>query len=220
MAVEIKGAQPLVSRRERLRAMMHEEILSAAREIVRSEGFKELSMRTLARAVGVTAPTLYDYFPSKEAVLNGLYLEGVRALRVQYDDILRSTEDGLEAMAQMARGYRQFALTQRDIFLLIFGRVDAGYVPGEDELCECKALFDDVIAAMQRAMDQGLMAVTDPEVAAYFLWTTVHGAVMLEINKVVGSWDTETLRAMFEQNLQMLRLAFQPRSDSESAGVR
>lgn len=219
MATAVEHGRHPMNRRERMRVMMHDDILTAAREIVQREGFKGLSMRALATAVGVTAPTLYDYFANKEAVLDGLYLEGVRALAERYDDILDSTESGLECMAEMARGYRHFALTQQEIFLLVFSRVDAAYAPGDDELCECKSIFERVIAAMRRAMDQGHMAATDPEVAAYFLWTTVHGAVMLEVNKVVSKWDTETLRQMFEQNLGMLRMAFEPRTTAARTAV-
>jgi AcrR family transcriptional regulator len=200
--------------------MMHDDILTAARDIVRDEGFKELSMRTLARAVGVTAPTLYDYFPSKEAVLNGLYTVGVRSLAEQFERIRLETASGLDAIAAMARAYREFALTQQDLFLIVFGRVDATYSPGEAELRECKGLMDQVTSAMRVAIEKGEMVQCDPEVAAYFLWTTVHGAVMLELNKVVGKWDRETLRAMFEQNLAMLRLAFSPRHGLVERDVR
>jgi AcrR family transcriptional regulator len=199
-----------LSRRERLRAMMRGDILNAAREIVRADGFKELSMRTLARSVGVTAPTLYDYFPSKEAVLDALYVEGVNGMIAEYDAILSEETSGLDAIVRMARAYRTFAITQQDIFLLIFGRVDSTYIPGEEECTECRGLFERVISAMHRAIGQGEMVNCDPEVAAYFLWTTVHGAVMLEVNRIIPKWDADVLRAMFEQNLGMLRLAFQP----------
>jgi AcrR family transcriptional regulator len=201
-----------VSRRERLRAMMRDDILSAAREIVREEGFRELSMRSLARAVGVTAPTLYDYFANKEAVLDALYVAGINGMIDDYDRILAEEESGLTAIVQMARRYREIALTQQDIFLLIFGRVDSTYQPGEEECAECHGLFQRVIAAMRRAIEQGAVIPCDPEAAAYFLWTTVHGAVMLEVNQIVGKWDVETLRMMFEQNLRMIRLAFEPKA--------
>src|SRR4051794_8396145 len=102
-----------LSRRERLRAMMRGDILNAAREIVRADGFKELSMRTLARSVGVTAPTLYDYFPSKEAVLDALYVEGVNGMIAEYDAILSEETSGLDAIVRMARAYRTFAITQQ-----------------------------------------------------------------------------------------------------------
>ena len=115
-----------------------ERCRETAREIVRREGFKELSMRALARAVGVTAPTLYDYFPSKEAVLDALYVVGVNAMIDDYDRILAETSSGLDAMAQMARAYREFAIGQQDVFLLIFGRVDSTYFPGEEECVECR----------------------------------------------------------------------------------
>lgn len=207
-----RDEQPGQSRRERLRAMMSDDILTAAREIVRTDGFTALSMRSLARAVGVTAPTIYDYFPGKEAVLNSLYRVAVQDLIEQYDDILAGMTSGLDAIVEMARGYRQFAITQPDIFLLVFARVDSTYCPGQEEMNECKGLLDRVTQAMNFAIEQGEMTPSDPEIAAYFLWTTVHGAVMLEVHRVVGKWDATMLRAMFEQNLAMIRTAFSAKS--------
>ena len=46
-----------------------EQILSKASELYLSEGLEALSMRKLARELGVTAPALYRYYGSKEDVL-------------------------------------------------------------------------------------------------------------------------------------------------------
>lgn len=54
--------------RERRRAMLREEILNAAQELLTSKGFAAMSMDELANLVGISKPTLYDHFDSKETL--------------------------------------------------------------------------------------------------------------------------------------------------------
>jgi TetR/AcrR family transcriptional regulator, tetracycline repressor protein len=55
------------------------EILDAALRIVDAEGVDALSMRRLARDVGVEAMTLYYHFPNKEAILDGVIMLALQA---------------------------------------------------------------------------------------------------------------------------------------------
>jgi len=57
---------------KRTHTLTREEILSAALSIVDTEGLDALSMRRLARDLGVEAMTLYHHFPNKEAILDGV----------------------------------------------------------------------------------------------------------------------------------------------------
>ena len=60
--------QPL-SRRDRVRAATVTEIKDTARRILVGEGIDGLSLRAIAREMGMTAPALYRYFPSREDLL-------------------------------------------------------------------------------------------------------------------------------------------------------
>ena len=60
----------------------HDEILGCALELVRSEGGDALSMRRLARELGVSPMALYYYFPDKTALMAGL-------VRCVWDDLLQ-----------------------------------------------------------------------------------------------------------------------------------
>lgn len=52
-----------------------ERILAAARRLFREQGFEAATTRDLARAAGIAAGTLFNYFPSKEAVVLELVLD-------------------------------------------------------------------------------------------------------------------------------------------------
>lgn len=74
---------PAAKRRDR-RHLRHEatrqEILDVAWERVRTDGLAALSLRALARAVGIEPQSLYTYFPSKHAIYDAMFAQGNREL--------------------------------------------------------------------------------------------------------------------------------------------
>ncbi len=58
---------PNTDRRTRRREATRQEIVDAAWTLAREQGLAGLSLRELARQVGMRAPSLYSYFPSKAA---------------------------------------------------------------------------------------------------------------------------------------------------------
>jgi AcrR family transcriptional regulator len=61
-----------LSRRDRVRAATVTEIKDTARRILVAEGPDGLSLRAIAREMGMTAPALYRYFPSREQLVEAL----------------------------------------------------------------------------------------------------------------------------------------------------
>src|ERR1700745_3274247 len=57
------------SRRDRLRAATIDEIIQTARQLLVKDGPQAVSLRAIAREMGMTAPGLYRYFGSHEELL-------------------------------------------------------------------------------------------------------------------------------------------------------
>jgi AcrR family transcriptional regulator len=165
--------------------MMRSEILTAARTILQTGGFPALSMRTLAEAVGVRAPTLYDYFASKEDVLNALFLEAVGIAREYFRERTEGANPGTDRIIQMGIAYRQFAIENPTLFRLIFDRIDSSYVPGPEQAGAGKVLFDAVQAEVETALTLGEFAPGNSEAIAISLWGLVHGLATLQLSGFV-----------------------------------
>lgn len=194
---------PVVKRRERLRAQMRQEILDAARRILREQGIKELSMRGLGQAVGVTAPTLYDYFPNKEGVLDALFQEGTARLRRAFEEAIAANEPGLAGLRAIGIAYREFAHEEPDLFQLIFGRVDRNYRPADDVKSSAAVLFEILVATIQGAIDAKQVRAADPTALALSAWAVVHGFVTLEINQFLDDCAPFQADATFEETLRI-----------------
>src|SRR4051795_2292209 len=73
-------AVPL-DRRQRRRQETIEEVLDIAVEIMTEQGVAGLSIGEVARRMGIRPPSLYVYFPSKDALYDALFERGAREVQ-------------------------------------------------------------------------------------------------------------------------------------------
>lgn len=109
-----------VTRRERLRAETVLEIQSTARKLLVAEGWEGLSLRAIARAMGMSAPALYRYYGSREELVAAL----VAALKVEMTEALERARDNApnlgSKLLETSRAFRAWAVAHPAEFTLIF----------------------------------------------------------------------------------------------------
>ncbi len=108
------------TRRDRLRAATREEIVAAAQQLV-ADG-DELSMRAVARAVGMTAPALYRYVRDHEDLVDqvgGALYDQLLAVLIAARDAV-DPDDLPGRLTAMAHAFRGWALTHRNEYGLLF----------------------------------------------------------------------------------------------------
>lgn len=113
--------------RQRARAELTGEILAAARRQLGEAGPSALSLRAVARELGMASSAIYRYFKSRDELLTALILEG-------YNDIGDAAEaaddpaaEPVERWMAIWRGVREWALANRHEFALLFGTPVPGY---------------------------------------------------------------------------------------------
>ncbi|MYV57626.1 TetR/AcrR family transcriptional regulator [Streptomyces sp. SID3212] len=117
----ISTAQP--SLRERRRATATQEILDAAERHITEHGPAALSLRAVARSLGMTVQALYHYFPSRDALVTALVTKG-------YDDLADAVQTAVDTapahspvlrLVIAAEGYRRWAIAHPERFQLLYG---------------------------------------------------------------------------------------------------
>jgi AcrR family transcriptional regulator len=124
--VSVKG-----SVRERRRAETVQEIKAAALEQLAEGGPGGLSLRGVARAVGMTVQSLYHYFDSRDELLIALVIDGHRSLAAAVGEAADATRGRPQAerLFAVTNAYRRWALANRPAFLLLYGTPVPGYEP-------------------------------------------------------------------------------------------
>lgn len=119
-----------MGRRDAARAQTVDRILTAARGEIARVGGVGLSMRSVAREVGMVSSAIYRYFPSREDLLTAMILESYRGLA----DALRAAagDPGVESDAErwnrLAAALRDWGLRSPHEFQLIYGTPIPGFV--------------------------------------------------------------------------------------------
>src|SRR2546429_5269794 len=147
------GAVQPPSRRDRLRAATIDEIIQTARQLLVKDGPEAVSLRAIAREMGMTAPGLYRYFGSHEELLRhlcaGIFTElGAdihRAIEAAMPPVERSEDLRAKLTLKMAAAcgeFRRWALNHKEEFGLLFGVPLPGLDDGRYDIAdECALAF-------------------------------------------------------------------------------
>ncbi len=198
------------TRRERVRDATTAEIKRTARDLLVRKGIEALTLRAIAREMGMTAPALYRYFASREdlvaALIQDLHDELTAALRTARD--AAPAGDPLARIGATCRGFRRWSLDHPREFQLSF----ATTVAHDDRRTDCSGserlgfggVFLDLFVELWE--QQPFLVPTEAELgpeltaqlrtfgsfvddvlplgalAAYLIgWTRLYGAVTMEI---------------------------------------
>lgn len=113
--------------RERARAALTDEILESARAQLAVVGAAGLSLRAVARDLGLASSALYRYFPSRDDLLTRLIVEGYDALGAvaeAADDATAQPRARWHAVCGAVRGW---ALAHPHEYALLYGSPVPGY---------------------------------------------------------------------------------------------
>ncbi|MBA4108510.1 MAG: TetR family transcriptional regulator [Leptothrix sp. (in: Bacteria)] len=133
----------------------------------------ELSLRELARRVGVSANAAYRHFANKEALLAALAAEGFRRLNAAQVGAALATPDVLRGFRESGRAYVRFAQDNPALFRLMFGRLTSGN-PTEELSEASQASFQTLQTAVSTLTGAPLES-QQTTVVAMVAWSLVHG---------------------------------------------
>ena len=121
-------------RQQRKREETIEEILGAARAIMREDGAAALSIQELARRMDMKAPSLYNYFSGKQEIYDTLFRQGFEQFDVLVQDRLQAAPSWRSALTSYIEAYMSFALANPELYQLCFERPVPGFVPSAQSL--------------------------------------------------------------------------------------
>lgn len=130
------------TRRERLRQEVREDLKRSARDLLVPHSTGELSLRAVARDVGIAPSGIYRYFASRQELVAAVAADAYSSAAAALHDSVVAHE-GLDLTSQalaMAHAYRGWCLSHRAEFSLMFGTdtfaAEGGPVSDQSQLHE------------------------------------------------------------------------------------
>ena len=149
---------------EALTSPRAQQIVAAARELLETEGAEALTMRRVAEALGIRAPSLYKHLPDKAALEAALITEGFREAAAAFEAATEGVDDPMDALV---KAFRAFASTHPHMYRLMTERP----LPREH-----------LPPGLEARIAAPLLRLTGSPARARAAWAFIHGMIILELN--------------------------------------
>ena len=167
---------------------LREKILESSRNVIFTEGYSSLSMRKIAKLIGVSATSIYLYFKNKDHLVHTIIEESIEELSLAIEDGVNQVQGTLNRFQAIINSYVKFALANPEKYQIIYMiKSDAmGRYPKEKfrKARRGYALLESVI---QQGIDEGIMELDRPHIAAYSIWAQLHGIIDVVFNQRLDS---------------------------------
>ena len=156
--------------RERARKEITAEILTSARTQLREVGPGELSLRAVARDVGMVSSAVYRYFASRDELLTALIIaayDELGAAAEASDDAVEDRTDHLARWMATCRATREWSVTHPHDYALIYGSPVPGYAAPQDTVMPATRVIARLVEIIVVAHQAGTASAgTEPPAAA------------------------------------------------------
>lgn len=169
--------------------LLREEILEATERLLVETGSEDaVSIRLVARATGVTAPSIYRHFADKNALMFEVCSRVFTRLDEALEAAIEGIEDPVEALAERGRAYVRFGVEHPEHYRIMFMGAAYAMPDSWDEILDTGS-FAHLVEGIQRVMDAGRMDTdTDAYTMALHVWANIHGLTSLLVARPTLPW--------------------------------
>jgi len=166
---------------------VREDLIQAAEQVLQQEGVAALSVRRVAREVGVVPSAVYNHFENREALLTAVAADGYRQLEALASELVSLGEEPEQVLHKLARRFLRFAARQPNLYRLMFSAEVVAYRRDNSEL---ELASDSSFSRLTEwwygpgSFDPRKSAVEYPNALA--VWSLLHGAAMQMIDGLVA----------------------------------
>lgn len=214
---------------------LQEAIKETAWKQIAEFGAPTLSLRAIARELGITAPAIYNYFPSRDELVTALIVDAFNSLADSQEGAisLLPLGDLSGRLSALGLSYRNWAVSHPQRYLLIFGTPIPNY-HAPDELTlpaatralvplteTIQALFAahqlriDKIAPLEPRLESMLKTWQESVGGVHLevlyltlvIWSRVHGLVMLEIGNHIPPMINDPAE-VFRREIQTILIQY------------
>ena len=164
---------------QRLKEETRTNILDAAYNIVKEQGWQALSMRKIANEIEYTAPIIYEYFANKAAILTELNKIGFLLLTKEMRQSRNKHEIPAAQLEAMWMAYWNFAFQKPELYQLMFG-VSMNCCPGQNA-SEAEGPTNLVLNVIRQLMDGQNISETEVYRRYYTFWSIIHGLISINL---------------------------------------
>ncbi len=197
-------------RKELEKQEMRKLILDNAMKLFLEKGFENITIRHIAEKIEYSPAAIYLYFKGKDEIIYTLHREGFEKLYMWQQKIL-TIKDPLKRLHRHAEMYVSFALENPEYYDLMF--IKRSPFKKIKEMKSKDGMnweigmrsYDLLKKNIEDCMKAGVFQNTNIDVAAFSLWSYVHGIVSLIIRDRCSMFPEEQMRHLVKGALDFMQ---------------
>ncbi len=165
------------------------DILAGATELLEQTGTEEaVTLRAVARQVGISAPSIYAHFADREAIVDAIVDDAFSDFNAAIYAAVDAASGPLARLRAGCAAYLRFAADRPNRYKVLFER---GMInrPAEEPIPAVRTEgFDLLVTAVQDCIDAGISASTDAQLDSKAIWVALHGYATLSSLLAAFPW--------------------------------
>jgi AcrR family transcriptional regulator len=164
---------------------LRDRLISTAKHLLRDEELNALSLRRMAREVGVAPSAIYNHFSNLDELLAAVAADGYRQLAALEQKVYDNIADPDACLRELTRDYLHFAASNPNLYRLMFSRrvVDYRALPEVGEAGDTSFKLAVEWWYGKDSYDPAKSAIHYPYALA--AWSLCHGAAMSMLDGMV-----------------------------------
>lgn len=170
---------------------LRQELIAAANHLLGSgTSHESLSLRAVAREVGIAPTSVYLHFPDKTALLLAVYERHFAELADHINKAIARHTDPAARLRAAAEAYCQFASGHPDVYQVMFTVPGSSSLPRQVPVDERPgaAVLLTIHEVIADCIDAGLLPPADPYAVTMCLWAALHGLIVLRAARPHVAW--------------------------------
>jgi AcrR family transcriptional regulator len=175
-------------------------IVDDALAIVATDGVRRLSLRDVARRLGVSHQAPYRHFADKRALLDAIARDGFAMLTAALVAPTEHAGDPTARLIELGSVYVEFARSHTAHYRVMFAEVDteSGSPPPEDET---SSAFHQLASAIAEGQRQRVFVSGPARDVALASFAFVHGLAMLVVDGKLGDISAGAIEKLIERHV-------------------
>jgi AcrR family transcriptional regulator len=167
-----------LTRKPRSREHIADNIRQTAKTIARQDGWQAVSIRKIAEAVEYSAPVVYEYFVSKDALLASIRDEGFQHLLDEFGRIQKLYRDPEKRLFEISLCLWDYATTQSEMYDVMYNGNSAYCASPLNESQTCTA-----VGVLIREVLFSFIPKSKESLDKLYMewWATTHGLISLAL---------------------------------------
>jgi AcrR family transcriptional regulator len=173
------------------------DILAGATELLEETGSEEaVTLRAVARRVGISAPSIYSHFPDRIAIVDAIVDSAFGDFNDTIHAAIQETADPVVRLRAGCAAYLRFAADRPNRYKVLFERQD--FLAGDEPVPAVRTeSFAWLVQSVQACIDAGVSASSDAQLDGAAIWVALHGYATLHARFPGFGWPDD--KAMLDR---------------------